>query len=77
MVQGATKVFVIGGGEIYAQSLPIADELVLTEIDADFEADAFFPPWDKSRFTASASDPQTSEQGHAYRWVTYRRQQGD
>jgi dihydrofolate reductase len=69
----ATKVFVIGGGEIYAQALPLADELVLTEIDADFDADAFFPAWDRSQFVAEASDWQTSEGGHRYRWVTYRR----
>lgn len=77
LVQNAPKVFVIGGGEIYAQALPIADELVLTEIDADFEGDAFFPAWDKSQFIALASDTQTSEQGLAYRWVTYQRQHGD
>jgi dihydrofolate reductase len=69
-------VFVIGGGEIYAQALPMADELVLTEIDAHFEADAFFPAWDKALFTASISETQTSEQGHRYRWVTYQRQHG-
>ncbi|MFL6660965.1 MAG: dihydrofolate reductase [Rhizobacter sp.] len=72
----APKVYVIGGGQVYAEALPIADELVLTEIDADFDADTWFPPWDRSRYTAEASDPQTSEHGHRYRWVTYRRQQG-
>jgi len=77
LAQGSPKVFVIGGGEIYAQALPMADELVLTEIDADFEGDAFFPAWDKAQFTASASETQTSEQGHPYRWVTYQRQHGD
>jgi len=76
LVQNAPKVFVIGGAEIYAQAIPVADELVLTEIDADFEGDAFFPAWDKSQFTASASDTQTSEQGIPYRWVTYQRQHG-
>ena len=39
----APKVFVMGGAEIYAQALPFAHELVLTEIDATFEADIFFP----------------------------------
>lgn len=72
-LRDAPKVFVIGGGEIYAQALPLADELVLTEIDADFDADAFFPAWDRSQWTAEASDWQASEGGHRYRWVTYRR----
>jgi len=44
------KVFVIGGAEVYAAALPLADELVLTEIDADFEGDSLFPAWDRSAF---------------------------
>ncbi|RQP25897.1 dihydrofolate reductase [Piscinibacter terrae] len=76
LVQNAPKVFIIGGGEIYRQALPMADELVLTEIDADFEADAFFPEWDRTQFTSQASEPQTSEHGYPYRWVTYQRQHG-
>lgn len=73
LVREAPKVFVIGGGEIYAQALPLADELVITEIDASFPADIFFPPWDPAQFDAEAGDWQTSEGGHRYRWVTYRR----
>lgn len=69
----ARKVFVIGGAEVYAQALPMADELALTEIDADFDADAFFPRWDASQFVADAAPWQTSEDGVRYRWVTYRR----
>ena len=76
LVKNEPKAFVIGGAEIYAQALPLADELVLTEIDADFDADTFFPTWDRAQFVASSSDAQTSEQGHRYRWVTYQRQQG-
>jgi dihydrofolate reductase len=38
------EVFVIGGGELYEQTMPIADKLYITHIDAeDSEADAFFP----------------------------------
>jgi dihydrofolate reductase len=40
----AGKVYVIGGAQIYALALPIADVLLLTEIDAEFTADTFFPP---------------------------------
>jgi len=69
----APKVYVIGGAQIYAQTLPLADELVITEIDADLEGDTFFPPWDRAQFTAAASDERTSEHGHRYRWVTYTR----
>tara|TARA_A100001015_G_scaffold172751_1_gene191996 strand:+ start:11420 stop:11929 length:510 start_codon:yes stop_codon:yes gene_type:complete len=37
------KLFIIGGSEIYKQTLPLATELDITEIDANFEGDVFFP----------------------------------
>lgn len=41
----AEKVFIIGGGEIYRQFMPLADRLLLTEIDeSPTDADTFFPP---------------------------------
>jgi dihydrofolate reductase len=46
----APKVFVIGGAQIYALALPWADELLLTEIDAQLPADAFFPAWPREAF---------------------------
>lgn len=35
--------FIIGGGEIYRQAMPIADKLYITHIDAEFEGDTRFP----------------------------------
>lgn len=37
------EVWVMGGAQIYAQALPLAQRVVVTEIDADFEGDAFAP----------------------------------
>lgn len=43
--------YIIGGASIYAAALPIADELILTEIDNDYPgADVFFPQFDKELF---------------------------
>jgi len=39
------RVFVIGGGALYAALLPHADELYLTLVDREVEADTFFPPY--------------------------------
>ncbi len=72
-VATAAKVFVIGGAEIYAMALPLADELVLTEIDADFDADAFFPPWSTAEFTLVHAENHLSATQVAYRFATYRR----
>jgi len=50
LAAGADKAFVIGGSELYAAALPSADELVLTEIERDFEGDVYFPAWDRALF---------------------------
>ena len=39
---------VIGGAEIYALALPMADRLYLTQVHAEVDGDAFFPPFDTS-----------------------------
>lgn len=70
---GSERVFVIGGGELYIQALPRADELVLTEIDANFEADTFFPTWDRESFVEMSRDSHVSEAGWHYHFVSYRR----
>nr|WP_315193410.1 dihydrofolate reductase [uncultured Aquabacterium sp.] len=70
------RVFVIGGGEIYAQALPLADEIVLTEIDADFEGDTFFPAWPREAFREHSRETHIAEAGWNYHFVTYRRLEG-
>lgn len=40
---GADEVFVNGGGEIYAQAMPLADRLYITHVDAAPDGDTFFP----------------------------------
>jgi dihydrofolate reductase len=72
----AAKAFVIGGAELYALALPRADELVLTEIDAEFEADAFFPDWPRARFRQTSTEPHVSSQGVGYRFSHYQRFEG-
>lgn len=43
--KNADEVFVIGGGQIYAEALPLADKLYLTYIDKEIEGDIFFPDY--------------------------------
>ena len=47
-------VFVVGGGEIYAQALPLATRLVLTEIDDAPDGDTFFPDWPRDQWTETS-----------------------
>ena len=46
--EGFEKIFVIGGEKIYRESLPSCEEIFLTEVDANFDGDTFFPEieWD-------------------------------
>ena len=66
------KLFVIGGGEIYALALRHATHLDLTEIDADFEGDARFPAYDRGDWEEVARE-SAREGDLGYAFVTYRR----
>jgi dihydrofolate reductase len=50
-------VFVVGGGEIYAQALPLATRLVLTEIDDAPDGDTYFPDWPRTEWAETARIP--------------------
>lgn len=49
------EVFIIGGGEIYSQSLPFTDRIYLTQIHQNFTGDAYFPEFDRSIFKLIAT----------------------
>lgn len=69
----STKLFVIGGGSVYKQCLDYADELILTEVEAeDKDADVFFPRFDQKSWKRSVISTQTSENPH-YSFVRYER----
>jgi len=47
---GESEVFVIGGGEIFNQALPLADMFYLTKVHTRQEADTYFPAWDENEW---------------------------
>jgi dihydrofolate reductase len=65
LIDGADEAVVIGGAQIYALALPLADRLYLTQVHADVEGDAHFPPLDltlwrelgREDFAAQAPNP--------------------
>ena len=75
LAMGAKAVAVVGGAEIYAQTLPLADKLFLTEVHATPKGDAFFPHWDKSRFKllAKQDHPSGPRDQYAFSFVDYLR----
>ncbi|MDE6831212.1 MAG: dihydrofolate reductase [Muribaculaceae bacterium] len=76
-VAGEADCYIIGGRRVYAEAMPIADALSLTEIDIDGpeDADTFFPEVDPSQWRMTArsetlTDPRTSV---TYRFTDYTR----
>jgi dihydrofolate reductase len=53
--RGESEVFICGGAEIYLQALEIADRLYLTFVEAESEADTFFPKWNEDVWSEKES----------------------
>lgn len=72
LVATEPEVCVIGGGELYALALPLADVLELTEVDAELDGDTFFPPF-TSQFDEVQRTAHATADGQRYDFVTYQR----
>jgi dihydrofolate reductase len=62
--------WVIGGADIYAQALPLASSALVTEIEADFEGDAFAPTFGPE-WTETTRERLVSATGLSFSFVTY------
>ena len=67
------EAFLIGGAQLYATALPLADRLQLTEIDASFAGDTWFPTIDPGLWHEVARQAQRGDEGFDYAFVTYER----
>ncbi len=65
-VPEADEIMVMGGAEIYALLLKLADRLYLTEIDAAFEGDAWFPPFDRSSWREIFCETHAPDEKNLY-----------
>ena len=64
----ATKgeIFIIGGGQIYELGLAIATRMYLTEIKGSFDADVFFPEFDREEWEETSRRHHPADERHAY-----------
>jgi len=63
---GPTEVFVVGGGQVYSDAMPFADQMILTEIEQSPDGDAFFPTFGSDHWH------ETVREGHdGFAFVTY------
>ncbi len=61
------EIFIIGGGEIYKQSLTLLDKLYITEVDGFFPAaDTFFPEYDKTLWNEVFREHHSVDEKHKY-----------
>ncbi len=63
------EAFIIGGGQIYAETLPIANNIYFTSVDAIIEGDTFFPSINKNEWTLLSSEENKIDEKHAYHFT--------
>ena len=75
LFSGDDEVFVIGGAQIYAQALPLADRFYLTRVFRAYEGDTHFPEWDEAQWRLLSSESFASGANYPYPFAfeTYER----
>jgi len=64
--EGADEACVVGGTSLFEESLPTADVIHLTEVEADVEGDTYFPPFDRSRWRETEVVRHLADARHEY-----------
>ena len=65
-VAGESEAFVIGGGQIFAQALPLADRIYLTRVHTVSEADVFFPTFDESSWSIKEASEISADESNDF-----------
>jgi dihydrofolate reductase len=66
LASGESEVFVIGGAQLYAQALPLAARLYLTEVHATVTGDTYFPTLERDNWQETAREPHAADERHAH-----------
>jgi dihydrofolate reductase len=64
---------IIGGAQVFGESMQIADRMIVTHIDAVYRCDTFFPEIDPGTWLETARETHRSLDGVAFSFVTYER----
>jgi dihydrofolate reductase len=62
----AEEACVIGGTSLFAEALPIADRIHLTEVDAEVQGDTWFPPFDRSGWSELEVERHSRDERHEH-----------
>jgi len=73
LCEAGKEVFIIGGGSVYRQFMPLADRLLVTHIHREYESDTFFPVIDPEEWTITEEEEHVlaDEQNTRYTYTTY------
>ena len=63
---GNDEIFIIGGGEIYQQAIPLADRLYVTLVHTTVEGDTFFPAFDEDQWRLASDEHHDADDRHAH-----------
>ena len=64
--EGAEEMMVIGGEALYAEALPVADQILLTRVHAVLEGDTYFPPLDQDARAVTAVERHEADERNEY-----------
>lgn len=71
--QDIDRVCIIGGEELFRSALPLAHQVIATEVHANFDGDTWFPPLDPTQWTETQRESQPTENDLSFDYVTYSR----
>jgi dihydrofolate reductase len=64
--KGLESIFILGGGEIYRQSMDLANRLIITEVHHEFEGDTYFPEIDPETWGEVSREEHTADEKNKY-----------
>ena len=74
LARGDPEAFVVGGGELYREALPLAERIYLTELEDDYPGDAFFPPLTQAEWCVVQREEHPAQSAEpAWNFVVYER----
>lgn len=75
IIKDLDQVYIIGGAQIYTESIPLCDEMLITEVDTSPEGDAFFPEFSSFEWKKEQSEQFSKDENNEFNFefITYKR----
>ena len=67
-----SEVFIVGGGELFKQALPLTHTLYLTRVHHHIDADVFFPEVNLNGWNVESEEPHQVDEKHKYAYTFYK-----